>query len=164
MSLDSRHWKSFFTDLSSCVITASPTIVPSRAHSCPGSHGLSARSGASPGHSSPTFVCQSITLITIITTSSSLLVLTSSIPIILHIDTLFPQTFRQAITGQSTRTGPSRPPQDPTAVATRFLREYEEAYGTQHPNFYAGGYSAVSYLYHGPLLRSIITTCFVLLC
>lgn len=29
-------------------------------------------------------------------------------------------------------------------MATRFLREYEEAYGTQHPNFYAGGYSAVS--------------------
>ncbi|KFH62753.1 hypothetical protein MVEG_11279 [Podila verticillata NRRL 6337] len=56
--------------------------------------------------------------------------------------TLFPQTFRQAITGQSTRTGPSRPPQDPASVATRFLREYEEAYGTQHPNFYAGGYSA----------------------
>ncbi|KAF9390242.1 hypothetical protein CPC16_005197 [Podila verticillata] len=49
---------------------------------------------------------------------------------------------RQAITGQSTRTGPSRPPQDPASVATRFLREYEEAYGTQHPNFYAGGYSA----------------------
>ncbi|KAF9428052.1 hypothetical protein BGZ94_003498 [Podila epigama] len=56
--------------------------------------------------------------------------------------TLFPRTFRQAITGQSTRTGPSRPPQDPGSVAARFLREYEEAYGTQHPNFYAGGYSA----------------------
>ncbi|KAF9335738.1 hypothetical protein BGZ91_010375 [Linnemannia elongata] len=56
--------------------------------------------------------------------------------------TLFPQTFRQAITGQSTRTGPSRPPQDPTSVAARFLRDYEESYGTVHPNFHAGGYSA----------------------
>ncbi|KAG0319240.1 hypothetical protein BGZ97_002532 [Linnemannia gamsii] len=56
--------------------------------------------------------------------------------------TLFPQTFRQAITGQSTRTGPSRPPQDPTSVAARFLRDYEESYGAVHPNFYAGGYSA----------------------
>ncbi|KAF9951786.1 hypothetical protein BGZ72_006763 [Mortierella alpina] len=56
--------------------------------------------------------------------------------------TLFPQTFRQAITGQSTRSGPSRPPQDPASVAARFLREYEENYGTVHPNFYAGGYSA----------------------
>ncbi|KAK3808191.1 MAG: hypothetical protein J3R72DRAFT_88331 [Linnemannia gamsii] len=56
--------------------------------------------------------------------------------------TLFPQTFRQAITGQSTRTGPSRPPQDPTSVAARFLRDFEESYGTTHPNFYAGGYSA----------------------
>ncbi|KAF9091803.1 hypothetical protein BGX29_010752 [Mortierella sp. GBA35] len=55
--------------------------------------------------------------------------------------TLFPQTFRQAITGQSTRTGPTRPPQDPTSVAARFLRDYEESYGTVHPNFYAGGYS-----------------------
>ncbi|KAG0246155.1 hypothetical protein BGX31_004120 [Mortierella sp. GBA43] len=51
-------------------------------------------------------------------------------------------TFRQAITGRSTRSGPSRPPQDPTSVAARFLREYEESYGTVHPNFYAGGYSA----------------------
>ncbi|KAF9934714.1 hypothetical protein FBU30_000572 [Linnemannia zychae] len=57
-------------------------------------------------------------------------------------NTLFPQTFRQAITGQSTRTGPSRPPQDPTSVAARFLREFEESYGTNHPNFYAGGYTA----------------------
>ncbi|KAF9278305.1 hypothetical protein BGZ68_008654 [Mortierella alpina] len=56
--------------------------------------------------------------------------------------TLFPQTFRQAITGQSTRSGPTRPPQDPASVAARFLREYEENYGTVHPNFYAGGYSA----------------------
>ncbi|KAF9988251.1 hypothetical protein BGZ75_009732 [Mortierella antarctica] len=57
-------------------------------------------------------------------------------------NTLFPQTFRQAITGQSTRSGPTRPPQDPASVAARFLREYEENYGTVHPNFYAGGYSA----------------------
>ncbi|KAG0302015.1 hypothetical protein BGZ98_007864 [Dissophora globulifera] len=56
--------------------------------------------------------------------------------------TLFPQTFRQAITGQSTRSGPTRSPQDPASVAARFLREYEESYGTTHPNFYAGGYSA----------------------
>ncbi|KAF9175246.1 hypothetical protein BGX21_006533 [Mortierella sp. AD011] len=56
--------------------------------------------------------------------------------------TLFPQTFRLAITGQSTRSSPSRPPQDPASVAARFLREYEESYGTVHPNFYAGGYSA----------------------
>ncbi|KAF9431787.1 hypothetical protein BGZ76_011696 [Entomortierella beljakovae] len=56
--------------------------------------------------------------------------------------TLFPQSFRLAITGQSTRSGPSRPPQDPAAVAARFLREYEESYGNVHPNFYAGGYSA----------------------
>ncbi|KAI1318779.1 hypothetical protein EDD11_005850 [Mortierella claussenii] len=49
---------------------------------------------------------------------------------------------RQAITGQSTRSGPSRPPQDSVSVAARFLREYEESYGTEHPNFYAGGYSA----------------------
>ncbi|KAG0257835.1 hypothetical protein BG011_003731 [Mortierella polycephala] len=56
--------------------------------------------------------------------------------------TLFPQTFRLAITGQSTRSGPSRPPQDPASVAARFLREYEESYGTAHPDFYAGGYSA----------------------
>ncbi|KAF9111699.1 hypothetical protein BGX27_004577 [Mortierella sp. AM989] len=54
--------------------------------------------------------------------------------------TLFPQTFRLAITGQS-RSGPSRPPQDPASVAARFLREYEESYGSVHPNFYAGGYS-----------------------
>ncbi|KAG0013100.1 hypothetical protein BGZ80_011284 [Entomortierella chlamydospora] len=46
-----------------------------------------------------------------------------------------------AITGQSTRSSPSRPPQDPASVAARFLREYEESYGTVHPNFYAGGYS-----------------------
>ncbi|KAF9985089.1 hypothetical protein BGZ65_011761 [Modicella reniformis] len=57
-------------------------------------------------------------------------------------DTLFPLTFRQAITGRSTRSGPSRPPQDPTSVAARFLTEYEESYGTTHPNFFAGGYSA----------------------
>ncbi|KAF8983625.1 hypothetical protein BGZ46_009887 [Entomortierella lignicola] len=56
--------------------------------------------------------------------------------------TLFPQTFRLAITGQSTRSSPTRPPQDPASVAARFLREYEESYGTVHPNFYAGGYSA----------------------
>ncbi|KAF9917500.1 hypothetical protein BX616_000806 [Lobosporangium transversale] len=56
--------------------------------------------------------------------------------------TLFPQTFRQAITGRSSQSGPSRPPQDPASVAARFLREYEENYGTEHPNFYAGGYSA----------------------
>ncbi|KAF9350819.1 hypothetical protein BGX26_011037 [Mortierella sp. AD094] len=49
---------------------------------------------------------------------------------------------RLAITGQSTRSSPSRPPQDPASVAARFLREYEESYGTVHPNFYAGGYSA----------------------
>ncbi|KAF9363334.1 hypothetical protein BGX34_004378 [Mortierella sp. NVP85] len=60
----------------------------------------------------------------------------------LEANTLFPLTFRQAITGRSTRTGPSRPPSDPTSVAARFLREYEESYGTVHPNFYAGGYSA----------------------
>ncbi|KAF9167682.1 hypothetical protein DFQ26_003646 [Actinomortierella ambigua] len=51
-------------------------------------------------------------------------------------------TFRQAITGQSTRTGPSRPPQDPNSVAARFLREFEERYGTAHPDFYPGGYTA----------------------
>ncbi|KAG9062537.1 hypothetical protein KI688_005452 [Linnemannia hyalina] len=57
-------------------------------------------------------------------------------------DTPAKRTFRQAITGQSTRTGPSRPPQDPNSVAARFLRDYEESYGTVHPNFHAGGYSA----------------------
>ncbi|KAF9973260.1 hypothetical protein BGZ73_003486 [Actinomortierella ambigua] len=62
--------------------------------------------------------------------------------ILTYFYTLFPQTFRQAITGQSTRTGPSRPPQDPGSVAARFLREFEENYGTTHPDFHAGGYTA----------------------
>ncbi|KAF9577652.1 hypothetical protein BGW38_007011 [Lunasporangiospora selenospora] len=62
--------------------------------------------------------------------------------LLMYFYTIFPQSFRLAITGRSTRSGPTRPPQDAASVAARFLREYEENYGTTHPNFYAGGYSA----------------------
>lgn len=48
---------------------------------------------------------------------------------------------RQSITGGNRSVPLSQQRQDPQAIAARFLREFEDQYGTSHVDFFAGGYS-----------------------
>jgi FAS-associated factor 2 len=48
---------------------------------------------------------------------------------------------RQSITGGNRSVPLSQQRQDPQAIAARFLREFEDQFGTTHVEFFPGGYS-----------------------